>query len=156
MNSSGPPIEYRTFSDVTPEFVQLTDELDREFRVKQGALQDVYFGFNRLEGLRDIVVAFSADEPVGCGAFKVRGPDVAEVKRVFVRPGFRGRGISKGMMAVIEDRARAQGIRALLVETSRSFTEAVGLYRSRGYVPVENFPPYVGLTESVCFRKELG
>jgi len=148
-------IDYRSFGEVTSEFVALTNELDRELRAKQGALQDTYFCFNRLDGIRDVVLAFVADEPVGCGSFKVRDSETAEVKRVFVRPGFRGQGVSKGMMAAIEERAQSQGIRVLLVETSRSFAEAVGLYRSLGYREGENFPPYVGLAESVCFRKEL-
>ena len=149
------PIEYRAYSEVTPDFVRLTDELDRELRAKQGELQDTYFGFNRLDGIRDVVLAFVGGQAVGCASFKVRDAATAEVKRVFVRPEFRGRGISKGLMGSLENRARSQGIGVLLVETSRNFAEAVGLYRSLGYRASENFPPYVGLPESVCFSKEL-
>ena len=149
------PINYRPFAEVTPDFVHLTDELDRELRVKEGKLQDTYFGFNRLDGIRDVVLAFLGDEAVGCASFKVRDPATAEVKRVFVRPEFRGRGISKGLMGALEGRARSQGLQVLVVETSRNFAEAVGLYRSLGYRVIENFPPYVDLPESVCFGKEL-
>ncbi len=74
---------------------------------------------------------------------------------MFVRPAFRGRGISKGLMAEVEQRASSQGFRSLLVETSRDFAEAVGLYRSLGYSEIENYPPYVGMPLSICFRKDL-
>jgi len=147
---------YRQFDAVSPEFVRLTDELDQELWAKQGEAQAAYHGFNRLEGIHDVVIAYEGEEPMGCASFKNLEPGVAEVKRVFVRPTHRGRGISRGLMAALEARAASQGVGVLLVETSRNFAEAVGLYRSLGYAEVENYPPYVGMPESVCFRKELG
>ena len=146
---------YQYFTVIPEDFVKLTDQLDRELWAKQGEAHGAYHGFNRLDGIHDVVLAYDGAEPVGCASFKVREPGMAEVKRVFVRPSHRGRGLSRGLMAELEQRAVAQGVRFFVLETSRNFTPAVGLYRSLGYTETENYPPYVGMLESICFRKEL-
>lgn len=148
-------LTYREFSEVTPDFVELTQALDRELRARNGDAQDTYDGFNALVGIADVVIAYEGGRPIGCASFKVREPGLAEVKRVFVRPKLRGRGVSKALMAALERRARGSGIRTLLVETSRTFPEANGLYPGLGFAVTENFPPYEGLELSICYRKEL-
>jgi GNAT superfamily N-acetyltransferase len=148
-------VTVRSFDQVTPDFVALTDEFDRELREREGSLQDIYFGFNRLDGIRDVVVAYDGGQPVGCASFKDRGEFTAEVKRVFVQPGHRGKGVSKLLMSALEARALERGFRTLVLETGRAFTEACGLYRSLGYGEIPNYPPYVGLEHSICFRKEI-
>jgi len=148
-------IDYRWFDGLPDDFVTLTDELDGELWAKQGEAQKAYHGFNRLDGIHDVVVAYEGAQAVGCASFKHRDPGVAEVKRVFVRPGHRGQGVSRGLMAALEAKAVAQGVEAFVLETSRNFAPATGLYRSLGYAETENYPPYVGMAESVCFRKEL-
>jgi len=149
-------LAYRTFDDLPEAFVRLTDELDQELWAKQGEAQKAYHGFNRLEGIHDVVLAYAGSEPVGCASFKVREPGTAEVKRVFVKLTHRGQGISRGLMGALEAKAVAQGITRFVLETSRNFAGAVGLYRALDYSEMENFPPYVGMAESICFQKELG
>ena len=148
-------IAYRSFAEIPTDFVLLTDELDQELWAKQGEAQKAYHGFNRLDGIHDVVLAYDGAEPVGCASFKVREPGLAEVKRMFVRPSHRGQDISRGLMAELERQAVAQGLRFFVLETSRNFATAVGLYRSLGYTEIENYPPYVGMPESICFRKDL-
>ena len=147
--------EYQAFSEVTPDFVSLTQALDRELRQKNGDVQDLYDGFNKLAGIHDVVLVYQKEHAVCCASFKIREPGTAEVKRVYVDPAFRGRGVSKNLMVTLEKRARTVGIRTLLLETSRSFVEANSLYHGLGYQVCENFPPYVGLELSICYRKEL-
>ena len=146
---------YHEFSDLPADFVALTGALDRELRAKNGGAQDLYDGFNKLEGISDVVLAYRGETAVGCASFKVRQPGLAEVKRVYVDPSVRGRGVSKGLMARLEARARRAGIRTLLVETSWTFVEANRLYPGLGFVECDNFPPYVGMPLSACYRKEL-
>jgi len=148
---AGTVLDYREFSELTPDFVELTQALDRELRARNGDAQDTYDGFNALVGIADVVLAYDGDRPVGCASYKVREPGLAEVKRVFVRPEFRGRGVSKALMAALERRARASGILTLLVETSRTFPEANGLYPGLGFGVTENFPPY----EAIALRPSV-
>jgi GNAT superfamily N-acetyltransferase len=102
-----------------------------------------------------VVVAYAGDRPVGCASYKVHDPATAEVKRVFVDPAFRGQGLSKALMSALEARARRAGFTTLILETSRNFPEANGLYPSLGYRRTEAYGPYVGMADSVCYRKEL-
>jgi GNAT superfamily N-acetyltransferase len=80
---------------------------------------------------------------------------VAEIKRVFVREEYRGRGISKQLMAHIEKKAAEKGYTALILETGAPLKAAMSLYMELGYQIMDNYGPYKGMVHSVCMRKEL-
>lgn len=83
-------------------------------------------------------------------------PDgTAEVKRVYVAPGFRGRGLSRTLMIAAEDTARAAGVRHLILETGLMQPESLGLYLRMGYDPVESFGVFSDEPGSRCFGKRL-
>lgn len=83
-------------------------------------------------------------------------PDgTAEVKRVYVAPGFRGRGLSRTLMTVAEDAARAAGVRHLILESGLMQPESLGLYLRLGYDPVESFGVFSDEPGSRCFGKWL-
>jgi len=81
--------------------------------------------------------------PLGCGALRPLGPGEAEVKRMYVVPAARGRGISRLVLTGLEAEAVARGWRTLRLETGNRQPAAVGLYTSAGYRPVEAFGHYV-------------
>jgi GNAT superfamily N-acetyltransferase len=78
-----------------------------------------------------------------------------EVKRVFVAPGARGRGLSRLLMAEAEEVAREHRATSLVLQTGDRQPDAVSLYRSIGYRAVEVFPPYDIIENSICFEKAL-
>jgi GNAT superfamily N-acetyltransferase len=78
-------------------------------------------------------------EPVGCGALKFHPGAPAEIKRMWVSPSARGLGLGRRLLAELEDRARARGVRTVRLETNRTLHEAVGLYRAAGYREVAAF-----------------
>jgi len=83
-------------------------------------------------------------------------PDgTSEVKRVYVAPGFRGRGLSRALMEAAEDVARAAGVRHLILETGLMQPESIGLYLRMGYSPVESFGVFSDEPGSRCFGKLL-
>lgn len=83
-------------------------------------------------------------------------PDgTAEVKRVVVADGFRGRGLARTLMEAVEDAARAAGARHLILETGLMQPESVGLYLRMGYDPVESFGVWSSEPGSRCFGKWL-
>jgi DNA-binding MarR family transcriptional regulator/GNAT superfamily N-acetyltransferase len=86
-----------------------------------------------------LLVATLRSEPVGCGALKLHNGDAAEVKRMWVSPSVRGLGLGRRLLAELEAAAGARGAPALRLETNRSLTEAIGLYRAAGFVEVEPF-----------------
>ena len=79
----------------------------------------------------------------------------AEVKRVYVAPGHRGRGLSRTLMSAVEDVARAAGVRHLILETGLMQPESLGLYLRMGYDPVESFGVFSDEPGSRCFGKWL-
>lgn len=103
------------------------------------------------------VVAWLDDEPVGCGALKPLDPQlgVGEVKRMYTVPAARRRGVSRAVLAALEDRAVALGYRALQLETGTAQPEAMALYESAGWHRIESYGRYRHAPDSVCYGKVL-
>ena len=85
---------------------------------------------------------------VGCGALRALGDGAAEVKRMFVAPAARGRGVARAVLAALEDAARDRGWTTLRLETGPRQPEALGLYLSAGYRPIPAFGGYVGAPDA--------
>lgn len=105
-------------------------------------------------------------EPVGFGALRdVSGDDdpsgvvheagTAELKRLYVAPGHRGRGLSRVVLRALEARAVVLGMRRVLLETGTQQPESMGLYLGEGYLPVEQYGEFWGEPDSRCFAKDL-
>jgi GNAT superfamily N-acetyltransferase len=100
------------------------------------------------------LVATLRAEPVGCGGLKFYGNEWAYLKRMWVADSARGLGIGRRLLTALESHAAAEGIRVVRLETNKSLTEAIGLYRSAGYREVDAFndEPYA----HHWFEKQLG
>jgi DNA-binding MarR family transcriptional regulator/N-acetylglutamate synthase-like GNAT family acetyltransferase len=85
------------------------------------------------------LVARLHGEPVGCGGLKGYEDAPPDIKRMWVAPGTRGLGLGRRLLRELESRARAQSASSVRLETNRSLTEAIALYRSSGYVEVPAF-----------------
>ena len=93
------------------------------------------------------LVAMLHGEPAGCGALKFHPGAPAEaagIKRMWVSPAVRGLGLGRRLLAELEAHAAERGVRVLRLETNRTLTEAISLYRAAGYreVPAFNDEPY--------------
>lgn len=86
------------------------------------------------------LVVRHADAPIGCGAIRAIASDVAELKRMWVAPGFRGLGVGTRLLMALENEARRRGYRIVRLDTRRELNEAVALYLRSGYqeVPAYN------------------
>jgi DNA-binding MarR family transcriptional regulator/GNAT superfamily N-acetyltransferase len=85
------------------------------------------------------VVARLRGEPVGCGGLKLRPRNPAELRRMWVSDAVRGLGIGRRLLGELEARAEAAGARSVRLETNRSLTEAIALYRASGYDEIPAF-----------------
>jgi GNAT superfamily N-acetyltransferase len=86
-----------------------------------------------------LLVAYLRSEPVGCGAVKHHLDAPSEIKRMWVSETVRGLGIGRRLLAELEASAARSGATKSRLETNRALTEAIGLYRSVGYVEVAAF-----------------
>jgi GNAT superfamily N-acetyltransferase len=99
-------------------------------------------------------VAYAGDELVGCGGWRAHGED-AELKRMFTMPAARGRGVARRLLAAIEESARADGFRRVILETGDKQPEAIALYESRGYVRIPDFGYYKGHEGVLSYGRPL-
>ncbi|SFE83813.1 GNAT family N-acetyltransferase [Roseivivax sediminis] len=90
------------------------------------------------------LVARTGGRAVGCVGLKGTGAPVAEIKRLWIAPEARGRGLARRLMTAAEREARALGITRLRLETNRALTGAIALYRATGWteIPAFNDEPY--------------
>jgi GNAT superfamily N-acetyltransferase len=105
-----------------------------------------------------LVARDDAGVAVGCGALRSLGDSVAEVKRMYVVPAARGRGVARAVLAGLEDAALDRGWTTLRLETGPRQPEAVGLYLSAGYRPIPAFGGYAGAPDaedSLFFERAL-
>ena len=89
-----------------------------------------------------LVARDAGGEAVGCGALRPLGDGVAAIKRMYVVPAARGRGLSKLVLAGLEAAARDRGWTTLRLETGPRQPEAIALYEGAGYRPIAAFGPY--------------
>jgi putative acetyltransferase len=144
----------RTSPD-NPEFISLVEELDAELAVIDGEEHAFYSVFNTLAGIKKVVVVFLDGIPVACGAMKHFSPEAAEIKRMYVKQSFRNRGIASALLAELELWARESGYSECILETGIRQPDAIALYTKNGYCRIPNWGQYVGVENSVCFKKLL-
>jgi GNAT superfamily N-acetyltransferase len=95
---------------------------------------------------------------LGCGVLRVLADGVAEVKRMYVVPTARGRGVGRTLLADLEEAARDLGWTTLRLETGPRQPEAVALYMRAGYRPIAAFGGYVDAPDaedSLFFERHL-
>jgi ribosomal protein S18 acetylase RimI-like enzyme len=85
------------------------------------------------------LVAMLHGEPIGCGALKFPGAEPAELKRMWVAATARGLGVGRRLLTELEHRAVENGHHTIRLETNRTLTEAIAMYRSAGYREVDAF-----------------
>lgn len=100
-------------------------------------------------------VAWDGQDLIGCAGWRAHGED-AELKRMYTAPAARGRGVARRMLAAIEESARADGRRRLILETGDRQPEAIALYTSAGYQRIEDFGYYKDYEGVLSFARELG
>ena len=141
---------------VSPDVLTLCAELDAELRQRYPGSSPNGLTANDLEDPATVfLVARLQSEVVGCGALRRLEPWLGEVKRMFVRPDFRGRGVARRVLEALEAAAQDAGIRTLRLETGERQPEAIRLYESAGYRPIPPFDEYAGHPLSRCFEKHL-
>jgi len=142
-----------------PDAVALIAEVQQEYVIRYGE-QDMTpvdpAEFAPPHGL--FLVAYLDGRPVGCGGWRVHdGPDgpEAELKRMYVSPAARGRGVARAVLSELEHTAVSAGHRRIVLETGSRQPEALALYKSAGYVDVPRFGYYADAPEAVHLGKTM-
>jgi len=138
-----------------PGFRKLIIELDRHLRSFKSDHEDIYISHNIVSEDVCVSLVLLGNQPVGCACLRHYKEGTFELKRMFVQKEHRGKGLSRRILQDLEEWAVSLGYTTILLETGKILKEAHELYRSSGFTIIENYGPYMGVPESLCFEKKL-
>ncbi len=136
-------------------FIKLVQQLDADLAVTDGDEHAFYDQFNKLDAIKYVLLAFEKEIPVGCGAIKAYGPGTMEIKRMYVAPDHRGKGIAAKVLAELEKWAGELGFEKCILETGTRQSSAIRLYQKSGYQQIPNYGQYAQVQNSLCFEKRI-
>lgn len=137
-------------------FVQLVRDLDHYLAIIDGDEHAFYHQYNQIENLDHVVLLLIDGEAISCGAYKKMDEDTVEIKRMWTRPEQRGKGCASRILAELEQWAQEEGYHKTVLETGKRMQDAVKLYLRNGYEITENYGQYIGIDNSICFKKTIG
>jgi putative acetyltransferase len=138
------------------DFIALVKLLDADLAIVDGKDHVFYSQFNKIDNIRYVIVAYDDERVVGCGAIKDFGKDTMEVKRMYVYPENRKKGIASKILSELEKWAFELSAGKCILETGKRQHEAIGLYKKSGYKLIPNYGQYAEIDNSLCFEKKLG
>ncbi|MCI9843670.1 GNAT family N-acetyltransferase [Flavobacterium pectinovorum] len=144
----------RTNSD-DPDFIKLVALLDQDLAIRDGDDHAFYNQFNKTDKIKHTIVYYENDIPVGCGAFREKESGTTEIKRMYVHPDHRKKGIASSILKELEIWAKELGYTYTILETGKNQPEAINLYQKLDYTIIPNYPPYEEIDNSVCMKKTL-
>ncbi len=144
----------RTNSDDL-DFQKLVVELDKVLAVLDGDDHSFYAQYNKLNAIKHVVVVYENEVAIACGAIKEYNEHTMEIKRMFVDPLKRGKGLATTVLIELENWAKELGYKKCILETGKKQTDAVRLYEKNNYLLMENYGQYAGVDYSLCFEKNL-
>ena len=137
------------------DFVDLVKQLDAYLRITDGDEHDFYNQYNAIENLKQVVIAYTENKPVGCGAFKDFENNSVEIKRMYTLEKNRGKGIASLILNELEKWASELNYDSCILETGIRQIEAVEFYKKNLYAIIRNYGQYKGIKNSLCFMKNL-
>jgi len=147
-------VHRRRYDDA--QVFDLIEELQAEYVIRYGSRDETPVDPDEFAPpAGSFLVAYHENEPVGCGGLRRHDDAQVEGKRMFVRSPFRGQGLSRLLLAALEDEARALGYRRILMETGTKQPEAMALYESSGFMPIPGFGFYRNEPANRCYAKDL-
>jgi len=136
-------LDFRTVPFDSTVAMTLVEEVQAEYVIRYGGPDETPLDPGEFAPPQGIfVVGWEGEEVLGCGGVRLITTHVAELKRMYVRPRARRRGVARKLLQQLEHEAAALGAKELRLETGSKQPEAIALYRSAGYVDTEPFGHY--------------
>ena len=148
-------IEIKRTSSSETDFQHLVSELDGELSKRNGETNEFFAQYNKIDQIKNVIIATIDNKPVGCGAMKAYDSDTMEIKRMFVPIEMRGKGIAVHILKNLEKWAKEMNYSKCILETGNKMPEAIRLYEKSNYKVVPNYGQYNGIEDSICFEKHL-
>lgn len=136
-------------------FINLVKELDAYLKIVDGEDHSFYNQFNNIDTLQNVVIIYLDNILAGCGAFKSFNDNSVEIKRMYTKPEARNKSIASKILNELELWAKELGFTNTILETGIRQVEAVQFYKKNNYNIIPNYGQYIGVDNSLCFKKEL-
>ena len=136
-------------------FKKMVQLLDAELLAMYGNQQADFDPHNKLKEDTLVLIVKHNEKTIGCGAFRPMENSTAEIKRMFVHPDYRGKGLSKLILKELENWIKEKQYTYIKLETGSKNLAALSLYPATGYESIEPFGPYQDLPDSFCFGKKI-
>jgi len=128
-------IDFVRVDSKNEDFINLVAQLDSDLANRDGDEDHAFYNqFNSISNIKYAIVLYENTKPIACGAIKHFDEETIEVKRMYTLPSHRGKGV---------------------LETGKKQPEALALYKKCNYEVTENYGQYIGISNSVCFKKRL-
>ena len=137
------------------DFQSLVVLLDQDLPIREGEIHHFYAQFNKVDFIKNIIVAYADKQAIGCGAIKEYDNHTMEIKRMFVNQSHRSQGIAAQILNHLENWTKELGYQKCILETGNNQPEAIRLYHKCNYQIIPNYGQYAGIDTSFCFSKEL-
>ena len=149
-------VRMKLTDDVSQNLVRaLNEELTRMYP-EPGANHFELGSEETARGRGAFLVLYRNQIAVGCGAIRLLDAQTGELKRMYVAPGERGKGLGRRLVLELEAEARSLGVQRLVLETGTRQLAALALYRAVGFHPVPLYGEYLRSPDtSLCMGKEL-
>jgi len=148
-------ITFNRTDSANTDFQNLVVLLDKDLQIRDGDQHSFYDQFNKIQMIRNVIVCYFDNRPIGCGAFKEYDQNKVEIKRMFVLPAYRGRGIGLDILKELEIWASELNYPECVLETGKKQPEAISLYIKAGYRIIKNYGQYENIENSVCMLKAI-
>lgn len=135
------------------DFIKLVKLLDADLAIRDGNDHLFYAQYNKIDNIRHVIIAYENEIPVGCGAIKEFEENTMEIKRMYVAPEYRKKGIASFILGELEKWAAELSYSRCVLETGKKQPEAIALYTKNGYKSIPNYGQYAGIDNSMCFEK---
>ena len=130
--------------------------MDKELVNRNPLTQHQYDELNILQKNVLVILGYDDDESFGCGCLKRNDDENAvEVKRMYVKEKYRGKGLSKKILEELQKWAIDEGNCKMILETGKKQFEAINLYKGFGFTIIPNYGHYKGNENSICMEKKI-
>lgn len=144
----------RTNSD-NSDFKKLIKQLDAILKIIDADEHSFFDALNQLDAIKNVVVCYKNQIPIGCGAFKQFDSDTVEIKRMYVSDKYRKQGVASKILSELESWANELMYSNCILETSHKLEDAIQFYKNAGYTIIPNYGSYVNVESSICFKKNF-
>jgi len=137
------------------DFKSLVVLLDKELGDNYTEEAEFYSQYNKIVNIKNVIVVYHNETPIGCGAIKEYDSSTIEIKRMFTVAEYRGKGAASTVLSALESWAKELRYDDAILETGTKQHAAMALYKKKGYELIPNYGQYEGVETSICFKKSI-